>query len=261
MVPANAGFHAIDKKISVISCTSNVVQCKYVGEMLRSMSSGELDKRTVIVLTDENMLVPTLHSLPEDIKQVNVTMGYPFKMTLTYTFIDRLITLQSHKRGKEGCVQFYHADVTGLLSHPYILNCEPQLAAEHKKSIISNHIISVNREDIATCELFNILFDATDDWSSLSQYLLRVLSYIAEHYTDPIHIEYLRIAIEEIGKLSRSIRRCELPLSNEVFTSLMRRHLQLTSLKFQRLDDLVEAIGLPKEDLCTHCWDNSSYDE
>ena len=42
---------------------------------------------------------------------------------------------------------------------------------------------------------------------------------------------------------------------------IMCRHLQLTSLKFQRLDDLVEAIGLPKEDLCTHCWDNSSYDE
>ena len=42
---------------------------------------------------------------------------------------------------------------------------------------------------------------------------------------------------------------------------IMRRHLQLTSLKFQRLDDLVDAIGLPKEDLCTHCWDNSSYDD
>ena len=43
--------------------------------------------------------------------------------------------------------------------------------------------------------------------------------------------------------------------------SIMCRHLQLTSLKFQRLDDLVAAIGLKKEDLCTHCWDNSSYDE
>jgi amidophosphoribosyltransferase len=41
----------------------------------------------------------------------------------------------------------------------------------------------------------------------------------------------------------------------------MRRHLQLTTLKFQRLDDLVEAIGLPKCKLCTHCWDNSSYME
>lgn len=37
----------------------------------------------------------------------------------------------------------------------------------------------------------------------------------------------------------------------------MRSHLRLTSLKFQRLEDLVSAIGLPKEKLCTHCWDNS----
>lgn len=41
----------------------------------------------------------------------------------------------------------------------------------------------------------------------------------------------------------------------------MRKHLQLTTLKFQRLDDLVAAIGLPKCKLCTHCWDNSSYME
>jgi amidophosphoribosyltransferase len=42
---------------------------------------------------------------------------------------------------------------------------------------------------------------------------------------------------------------------------VMRRHLQLTSLKFQKLEDLVAAIGLPKCELCTHCWDNSSYTE
>jgi amidophosphoribosyltransferase len=39
----------------------------------------------------------------------------------------------------------------------------------------------------------------------------------------------------------------------------IRKNLGLTSLKFQRLDDLVEAIGLPKEKLCTHCWDGSSH--
>ena len=38
----------------------------------------------------------------------------------------------------------------------------------------------------------------------------------------------------------------------------MRKDMRLTSLKFMRLDDLVKAIGLPKEQLCTHCWDNSS---
>ncbi len=36
-------------------------------------------------------------------------------------------------------------------------------------------------------------------------------------------------------------------------------NLDLNSLIYQRLDDLIEAIGLPKEKLCTHCWDGSSY--
>jgi amidophosphoribosyltransferase len=37
------------------------------------------------------------------------------------------------------------------------------------------------------------------------------------------------------------------------------RQLHLTTLKYQRLEDLVQAIGLPKARLCTHCWDGSSY--
>jgi len=39
----------------------------------------------------------------------------------------------------------------------------------------------------------------------------------------------------------------------------IRINLDLTTLKFQKLEDLVEAIGLPKEKLCTHCWDGSSH--
>ncbi|MDY6832398.1 MAG: amidophosphoribosyltransferase [Thermodesulfobacteriota bacterium] len=38
----------------------------------------------------------------------------------------------------------------------------------------------------------------------------------------------------------------------------IRKRLNLTSLKFQTMDNLVRAIGLPKEKLCTHCWDESS---
>jgi amidophosphoribosyltransferase len=36
---------------------------------------------------------------------------------------------------------------------------------------------------------------------------------------------------------------------------VIRKRLGLTSLKYQRLDDLVDSIGLPKERLCTYCWD------
>jgi amidophosphoribosyltransferase len=47
---------------------------------------------------------------------------------------------------------------------------------------------------------------------------------------------------------------------NRAMVDQIRRRLHLTSLKYQRLDDLVASIGLPKEKLCTHCWDCSSYD-
>jgi len=39
------------------------------------------------------------------------------------------------------------------------------------------------------------------------------------------------------------------------------RRLGLSSLKFAHLEDLIESIGLPKEDVCTHCFDGSSYDQ
>ncbi len=39
----------------------------------------------------------------------------------------------------------------------------------------------------------------------------------------------------------------------------LTRRLNVTTLRYQKLDDLVKAIGLPKEKLCTHCWDGSSY--
>ena len=46
---------------------------------------------------------------------------------------------------------------------------------------------------------------------------------------------------------------------NNAMVEQIRKRLKLTTLKYQTLEDLVEAIGLPKEKVCTHCWDGSSY--
>jgi len=39
----------------------------------------------------------------------------------------------------------------------------------------------------------------------------------------------------------------------------IRQKLRLTTLVYQRMDDMIQSIGLPKERLCTHCWDGTSY--
>ncbi|HOY51520.1 MAG: amidophosphoribosyltransferase [Prolixibacteraceae bacterium] len=70
-----------------------------------------------------------------------------------------------------------------------------------------------------------------------------------------------RKAIKSLeGEKNRDITRYEDPDTPEyqAMTDTIRKNLNLTTLKFQRLEDLVGAIGLPKEKVCTHCWDNSS---
>ncbi|MFZ5431401.1 MAG: amidophosphoribosyltransferase [Bacteroidota bacterium] len=71
-----------------------------------------------------------------------------------------------------------------------------------------------------------------------------------------------RKAIKELeGRSEINVERYMNPDTEEysAMTDVIRKKLNLTTLGFQRLEDLVEAIGLPKEKLCTHCWDNSSY--
>jgi len=47
------------------------------------------------------------------------------------------------------------------------------------------------------------------------------------------------------------------PRSDRYTTMVDRigQRLSLTSLRYQELPDLVESIGLPKERICTYCWD------
>jgi len=41
----------------------------------------------------------------------------------------------------------------------------------------------------------------------------------------------------------------------KAMVEIIRKKLQLTTLQYQKLEDLIKAIGLPKEKICTYCWD------
>jgi amidophosphoribosyltransferase len=70
-----------------------------------------------------------------------------------------------------------------------------------------------------------------------------------------------RKAINQLGASEEEVWEYADP-DSEKYKKMVAKiagNLDLDSLIYQRLDDLVEAIGLPKEKLCTHCWDGSSY--
>jgi len=66
---------------------------------------------------------------------------------------------------------------------------------------------------------------------------------------------------EAQGNAEENLEKFADPGSDEyaAMVESIRKRLNLTTLQYQRLPDLVEAIGLPKCRLCTHCWDGSSH--
>ena len=229
-------FSTIKKQMCVTACASNIVQVKHISNIINAIPKEELDKRTAIVLTDENLLIPLLHSLPESVDSVNVTMGYPIKTTLAYTFVERLFALQSHSRANDGVTKFYYADVLELLSHPYIVDSRRELCLKLSSDITANRITSVDSAMFADDSVLSTIFGCKcNDWKSLSKYICRILSALldTQQNISEEHIEYLNIVHEEIRKTTLSLENCDIETPIEVYTSLLRRHLQGVTITFE----------------------------
>ena len=229
-------FTKIKKQIRATACASNIVQVKHISNIINAIPQQELDKRTAIVLTDENLLIPLLHSLPESVGSVNVTMGYPIKTTLAYTFVERLFALQSHSRTKDDSTKFYYADVMELLSHPYIMDSRRELCLKLSHDITANRITSVDAKMFTNDELLSIIFSyKCEDWKTLSQYICRILMALLDTQSNMEieHVEYLNIVHEEIRKVGLSLDNCNIEAPIEVYTSLLRRHLQSVTIPFE----------------------------
>ncbi|WP_277092746.1 PD-(D/E)XK nuclease family protein [Alistipes sp.] len=198
-----------EKQIVSVAAVSNAVQCKYAAAILadlarrrREEDSGiaagarpALGKETAVVLTDENLLLPLLYALPADIGRVNVTMGFPLRQSLAYTFVERLVELQNHRRRKgDGCT-FYHADVAGILAHPYVAECD---AAHYMLDVVA----AVARQP----------YEGDDARQ---------------------RVEFLAVIAEQVTKLRNSLDECDIDLTAEVYTSLLRRHLQTLRIPFE----------------------------
>ncbi|MDE6045837.1 MAG: exodeoxyribonuclease V subunit gamma, partial [Alistipes sp.] len=214
------------------------VQCKYAAEILRDYARREpLDKRTAVVLTDENLLLPLLYALPEEVGKVNVTMGFPLKQSLAYTFVERLVALQAHSRMKGEQCLFYHVDAAGLLAHPYVSGSDEKLTRSLAEEIVRERRISVDAAWLGRSDLLRRIFRPARTWQELSEWLSEIVAAVARipYGGDDVRrrIEFLALIAEEIVKLRRSLEACGIAVDLDVYASLLRRHLQTLRVPFE----------------------------
>ena len=96
-------------EIEVVSVPSSVGQAKLIPSVVKGTDYA-------VVLPDENLLLPVLNSIPPEIEDVNVTMGYPMKSSSFFDFMRLVTSMQMHLRRKDGIWYFYHNQVRSILS-------------------------------------------------------------------------------------------------------------------------------------------------
>ena len=125
-------------ELKVISAPSNAIQAKIVGREVAGLharlTQKEFDEaRIAVVLPDEGLLLPMIHSLPDTMVEeedegtrrshrsigVNLTMGLPLRLTPVVSFVALLRRLQTRLRNDSGRVVFFYEDVEAVLAHPF----------------------------------------------------------------------------------------------------------------------------------------------
>jgi CRISPR/Cas system-associated exonuclease Cas4 (RecB family) len=169
-----AGDETNKKSIRIFGAAQPIGQTKIMAQVLMDeLKRGINPEETLIVLPDENLLLPVLHSVSGAVDKLNVTMGFPIGATPVFNLLEILVELQINRKGTD----FNHRQVLALLGHPY-LNAEDAGAANAKrKEILSRNWVHVPSGYLASETLLHrLIFKPVGE--SVITYLREILTVI-----------------------------------------------------------------------------------
>ncbi len=113
------------RNIVMAGVPRKVGQVNFAGSILKKLaeeSEKEVLSKTAIVLADESLLLPLLNAIPPEIREFNVTMGFPMQQSPVYNLFDSIFEMHVNAtEGREaGGLLFYHRHLLAVLQHGYL---------------------------------------------------------------------------------------------------------------------------------------------
>ena len=224
----------------IASSTENAQGCCGCRPAGNNLTTPE--KETAVVLCNEALLQPVLHSLPAEVKHVNITMGFPLSQTPVYSFLIALLELHTHGFNfKSGRYTFQ--SVVTLLKHPYTRQLTGQAELLEKELTRNNRFYPLPGE-LGKDEFLTRLFTPLSGNLNLCIRLSETLQQVAGIYqantsgtedTDAfnqLYRESLFKAYTTINRFRTLIEEDELTVQSETFRRLLVKVLSATNIPF-----------------------------
>ena len=229
------------KEVHYIASSTENAQARYLPQWIRNNLTTP-EKETAVVLCNEALLQPVLHSLPAEVKHVNITMGFPLSQTPVYSFLITLLELHTHGFNfKSGRYTFQ--SVVTLLKHPYTRQLTGQAELLEKELTRNNRFYPLPGE-LGKDEFLTRLFTPLSGNLNLCIRLSETLQQVAGIYqantsgtedTDAfnqLYRESLFKAYTTINRFRTLIEEDELTVQSETFRRLLVKVLSTTNIPF-----------------------------
>ena len=115
-------FSTTQKDIRFISTSTENAGARFLPEWIRQLQfqNGFKPEETAVVLCNEGLLLPVLHSVPDDINELNVTMGFPLEQTPICNLVNQIAALHADGFLPGKTPRYNHRWVLPILQHPLI---------------------------------------------------------------------------------------------------------------------------------------------
>ena len=134
------------KRIRFISSPTENAQARFASNWLLENERYKAGRKTAVVMCDESILLPIMHSLPPEADKVNITSGFPLAMTPVASLVMLLFDLYTLGLRKKGTAFNPHY-LKKLMAHPYARHLqEVHLKGVHSKGV---HLSQVHQEGSA----------------------------------------------------------------------------------------------------------------
>lgn len=241
--------------IDIISIPSNIGQVKLIGKLLeeKSHTKSFASVDTAIVLPSEDLFIDMLHSIPPTIGPVNITMGYPLRLTSIASLMRNIMSM--HIRAKkvrdEWC--YFYEDINNVLTHHLIKAMLPEECAEIRKRIDDNRMFTVNaamlREDYPTLAPLFFPLDDLKSGMHVFDYTLQLIDFINERIKSigqehdngiPLHnstdmtveLGFLTRYRQSVEQLRKACRNYGITMRDSTFFHLIERTVNGETVNF-----------------------------
>ena len=246
-------------RIRVISVPSSVGQVKQLPRIFREIADsytggdmsrvgilgstgGELKADCAVVLPDENLLMPVLNTVPPEIRDINVTMGYPMVSSAFYLYMSLVMDVQMNLRRKGDRWYFYHRPVRTLFSDSIFRMAAGEEGRRKIDMVKAAGQLFIPADELDAGGILSAVFrpvvtDRTEQGQEVSDrlasYLMEVVGMtvpaLRKAGADKVELEFAM----EFSKTVSSLRRTGLPVKAQTYIRILKQILAPVSVPFK----------------------------